>query len=275
MPTWVQFAVFGAAGSLVTAKGSGCDTELSVTSLIHARGLPAAVVAVGFAILARVMGAVTDGGAIAGVLVAFLLMLAGGFAGFIPLLILFLLTVISTRWGYKRKLRLGVAEQKRGRKGSQVLANLGAAAACALPVIWFPELSDLLLIGVAAALAEAAADTVSSEMGQATARGAYMITDFRDVPIGTNGAISVEGTISGCVAACIIAWVSAACGLVDWYWTPVIAFAAIGGMFLDSIMGATWENSGKLGNDSVNFISTIFAADAALIVAMIMQRVRP
>ena len=48
------------------------------------------MVAVGFAILARAMGSVTDGGAMAGVLVAFVLMLAGGFSGFIPLLTLFL-----------------------------------------------------------------------------------------------------------------------------------------------------------------------------------------
>jgi uncharacterized protein (TIGR00297 family) len=219
------------------------------------------------------MGSVTDGGAIAGVLVAFVLMLAAGFSGFIPLLMLFTLTVISTAWGYKRKQRLGVAEHKKGRKASQVLANLGAAALCALPVIWFPALAELLFIAAVAALAEAAADTVSSELGQATARSAYMITDFRDAPIGTNGAVSIEGTISGCVAACIVAWISAVVGFVDWHWTPVITFAAIGGMFLDSIIGATWENSGKLGNDAVNFISTVFAADVALVVALIMQRV--
>ncbi len=124
-----------------------------------------------------------------------------------------------------------------------------------------------------AALAEAAADTVSSELGQATARGAYMITDFRDAPIGTNGAISVEGTISGCVAACIVSWVGAAAGVVDWRWTFVIAFAGIGGMFLDSIIGATWENAGKMGNDAVNFVSTVLAADAALITVMIAERI--
>ncbi len=242
-------------------------------NLIHARALPAAVVAVIFAIVARVMGSVTDGGALAGVLVAFILMVAGGLAGFIPLIVLFLLTAISTGWGYGRKQRLGVAERKRGAKASQVIANLGAAALCALPAIWFPEVRELCLVASAAALAEAAADTVSSEMGQATARTAYMITDFSDAPIGTNGAVSVEGTISGCVAACIISWVSAVVGLVDWHWTPVIALTAIAGMFLDSLMGATWENSGKLPNDAVNFISTVFAADAAFVVTMVMQRV--
>src|SRR5512135_2044264 len=131
------------------------------------------------------MAAVTGRGALAGAVIAFLLLWVAGFAGFVPLLILFLLTVISTRWGYKRKQRLGLAEQNRGRTGSQVIANLGAAATCIVPILWFPELSDILLIGFAAALAEASADTVSSEVGQATARGAYMITTFRDVAIGT------------------------------------------------------------------------------------------
>lgn len=243
-----------------------------VTNLFHERALPAAVVAIGFATLARAMGSVTDGGAMAGALIAFILMVGSGFSGFVPLMVLFLLTVISTRWGYRKKQQLGVAEQKRGRKASQVLANLGAAAACTVPVFWLPQLSDLLLIASIAALAEAAADTVSSELGQATGRGAYLITDFRDVPIGTNGAVSIEGTIAGCVAACIVAWVSGVVGLIEWHWTPVITLAAVGGMFLDSIMGATWENAGRMGNDSVNFVSTVFAADVALIVAMIMQR---
>jgi uncharacterized protein (TIGR00297 family) len=245
-----------------------------VPELIHTRGLPAIVVAISFAILARVIGAVTDGGAMAGVVVAFILMIAVGLAGFIPLLAVFLLTLIATRWGYGRKLRLGVAERRRGRTASQVLANLAPAAMCALPVVWLPELSDLLLAGTVAALCEAAADTVSSEIGQATARGAYLITDFRDVPIGTNGAISVEGTISGCVAAAVISWISASYGIVDWRWTFVVAFAGIGGMFLDSVLGATWENAGKLGNNSVNFVSNVFAADAALLVLMIAERIR-
>jgi len=246
--------------------------KLRVADLIHIRGLSAIVVAISFAVVARVMGAVTDGGAMAGVVVAFILMMAAGLRGFIPLVAVFVLTLVSTRWGYARKQQLGVAERPRGRTASQVLANLGPAAICALPAIWFPELSESLLVGTIAGLAEAAADTVSSEVGQATARSAYLITDFRDVPIGTNGAISIEGTISGCVAACIVSWISASYGVLDWRWTFAVAFAAIGGMFLDSIMGATWENAGKLGNDSVNFVSNVFAADAALLTAVIVMR---
>jgi uncharacterized protein (TIGR00297 family) len=244
-----------------------------VTSLFHARGLPAAVVAIGFAVIARTLGAVTDGGALMGVLVAFVLMLAAGVAGFAPLLTVFVITVLATRLGYARKQQLGVAERGPGRSASQVLANLGATTLCALPVIWFPRLTGILLAGAIAALAEAAADTASSEIGQATARAAYMITDFREAPIGTNGAISVVGTLAGCVAACLVAWVGAFFQVVSWSWTPLIALAGIAGMFVDSVLGATWENSGKMGNDAVNFVSTVFAADLALTVAMVMEKV--
>ncbi|MGO9517951.1 MAG: DUF92 domain-containing protein [Candidatus Korobacteraceae bacterium] len=244
-----------------------------MTSLLHARGLPAAVVAIGFAMLARLMGTVTDGGAMAGVLVAFVLMVSAGFSGLVPLLTLFALTVVSTRIGYARKQRLGVAERRRGRKASQILANLSAAALCALPVVWLPKFSGVLLLAAMAALAEAAADTVSSELGQATASSAYMITNFRPAAIGTNGAISVEGTLSGCIAASIVAWASAFAGIVPWQWTPIVALAGVGGMFLDSVLGATWENSGKMGNDSVNFVSTAFAADLALVAAVVVERV--
>src|SRR5271166_7150099 len=252
-----------------------CDTgAILVTSFLHSTGLPAAlVVALGFALVARGMGSVTDGGALVGVIVAFVLMCSAGLAGFIPLMTVFLLTVITTRWGYERKQRLGVAERRRGRKASQILANLSAAALCALPVVWLPKFSGVLLLAAMAALAEAAADTVSSELGQATANSAYLITDFRPAAIGTHGAISVEGSLSGCVAASIVAWVGAFAGIVPWQWTPIVAIAAVAGMFLDSILGATWENARKMGNDSVNFVSTVFAADLGLVAAMVMERI--
>jgi len=239
-----------------------------VTSLFHTRGLPAAVVAIGFAVIARTLGAVTDGGALVGVVVAFVLMLAAGLAGFLPLLTVFVITVLTTRWGYAHKQQLGVAERGPGRTASQVLANLGAATLCALPAVWFPRFTGMLMIGAMAALAEAAADTASSEIGEASARAAYMITDFREAPIGANGAISVAGTLAGCIAA----WVSAFFEVVSWNWTPLIALAGVAGMVLDSVLGATWERSGKMGNDGVNFVSTVFAADLALTVAKVMHR---
>lgn len=241
-------------------------------NVFHSRGVPAALIALLFAIVARMMGSVTDGGALAGIAVAFLLIVVAGIAGFVPLLTLFLLTLFATRWGRGRKERLGLAERSGGRTGSQVLANLAVSALCATPLLWLPEFREILLTAAMAALAEAAADTVSSEVGQASASDAYLIVGLRSVPIGTNGAISLAGTLSGIVAACVLAWVSAGCGVVAWLSVPVIALAGSAGMMFDSMLGAIFENRGLMGNDAVNFVSTAFAADLALVIGLVMER---
>jgi len=194
--------------------------------------------------------------------------------GFFPLVAVFVLTLLATRWRSERKRNLGVAERRGGRTASQVIANLGAAALCAAAAIGFPRFSEILMVGAMASLAEAAADTVSSEAGQASAKQARMILNFQRAPIGTNGAVSVEGTLAGCMAAFVVAWVSAFFGVVSWLWMPVLAIAGIAGMLFDSILGGTLENRGALGNDSVNFVSTVFAADLALVVVLVMQAVR-
>lgn len=243
-------------------------------SLDHSRVLPAAVVAAGFAVVARLLGAVSDGGALMGLIIALLLMVAAGLGGFLPLLAVFIMTLLATRWRGERKRSLGVAERRGGRSASQVLANLGAAAICAVAVIVFPRQGGILMVGAMAALAEAAADTVSSEAGQAAAKQAHMILDFSPAPIGTNGAVSLEGTLAGCIATCIVAWVSTCFGVVPGRWAAVIAIAGTAGMFLDSILGATFENRGDMGNDSVNFVSTVFAADLALVTVLVMEGLR-
>jgi uncharacterized protein (TIGR00297 family) len=220
------------------------------------------------------VGAVSDGGALVGIVIAFLLMVAAGLGGLLPLLAVLVLTLVATRWRSERKRNMGVAERGSGRSASQVFANLGAAAFCAAADMVFPRYSYILMVGAMAALAEAAADTVSSEIGQAAAREARMILNLQPAPIGTNGAISLEGTFAGCIAAFIVAWVSAFFGVVNGRWALVIAVAGIAGMFFDSVLGATLENRGKMGNDSVNFVSTVFAADMAIIAVMFLEGVR-
>src|ERR1051325_18154 len=158
-------------------------TELTISSASHPIWV-VVLVTVLFALLARTMRGVSFSGAVAGGVVCFVLYASAGGAAFIMLVLLFTLTWAATRLGYQRKQKLGTAEKKEGRTAAQVFANVGAAAACAAAYWW--RGNSLFLLAMCAALAEAAADTVSSEIGQTSSREARLITNLRKVPAGTN-----------------------------------------------------------------------------------------
>src|SRR5579864_9757967 len=223
-----------------------------------------------FAVAARLMRAVTLGGAIAGAIISFVLFVAAGPGAFAALVTVFVLAWITTRLGYARKQRLGTAEAKDGRRTSQVLANLGVAGITGL-LSAVAQWREVALVLAAAALAEAAADTVSSEFGQAVGESATLITTGKQVTAGTDGGITLAGTIAGLVGAFIVAAVCLATKLISLRQAGVVAAAAFLGMLADSLLGATLEQGKILGNDAVNFFSTIVAAAIAFVV---MQALR-
>ena len=193
----------------------------------------------------------------------------------IPVLAVSLLAWIATRLGREQKERLGTAEQRHGRSEYQVAANLGAAAIASSEFAqtwltnthWFtrPHLAPALLFAVGlAALAEAAADTVSSEIGQVFGGQPRMITTFRQVDPGADGAISLAGTLAGIAAAAIVALAGALALGGGWEMFWIACAGGVFGLFFDSLLGATLERRGWLNNDAVNFLSTAGAAGFAL-----------
>jgi uncharacterized protein (TIGR00297 family) len=203
----------------------------------------------------------------------------------VPMLALLIFTSLATRVGRKRKETLGTAEDRRGRGASQVAANLGIAALSSdslaqswmLNQNWLPvanRMPTILLSVGLAALAEAAADTVSSELGQVFGGRPRMITNLRSVEQGTDGALSVTGTLAGVVAAGIVA-AAGTWALRGGF--PMAAVAWAGGVFgllFDSLLGATLERRGWLNNDAVNFLSTASAAAFALVLLALLQTQR-
>ncbi len=198
----------------------------------------------------------------------------------IPVLAVSLLAFAATRAGRRKKERLGTAEARRGRAAAQVAANLGFAALVASePVkIWFlnsrwlplrTHSGTFILAMALAALAEAAADTVSSEIGQVLGGRPRMITSFRTAEPGTDGAVSALGTAAGTVAAAIVA--GAGCWALrgDWRLFTLSCAGAIFGLIFDSLLGATLERRGLLNNDAVNFLSTASAAGFTLLLLSI------
>lgn len=222
----------------------------------------AAAVTIAFAVLARAIRGVSLSGAVAGAVVGFLLYVSAGSGAFLALVTVFSLAWLTTRVGYGRKLRLGTAQKSGGRNAAQVLANLGVAAVCALA--YAASRKPVLVVALAAALGEAAADTVSSELGQAGSDRARLITTWEMVPAGTDGAVTLAGTLAGIVAAGIVSAVCAWSGLISWNWAEVATVAAVLGMIADSFLGAWLQPRGMLNNDWVNLLSTVVAATAAV-----------
>ncbi len=191
----------------------------------------------------------------------------------VPLIALLALSFIATRLGREKKERLGAAERPQGRNASQVAANLGVAAivlsepahSWLANIGCFSQADQALLFAVGlAALAEAAADTASSEIGQVLGDAPRMITTLRKVETGTDGAISLVGTFVGVAAALLVALAGtlALDGGREIFW--VAGAGGLFGLFFDSLLGATLERRGWLNNDAVNFLSTASAAAFAL-----------
>lgn len=238
----------------------------TLADLKHSQALWAALaVTLAFTGLARWVRGVTFSGAIAGAVVCFLLYAGAGPAAFFALVSVFALTWITTRMGYRRKQVLGTAENREGRTGTQVLANLAVSAGCA--ALFVATGNIVFPLAIAAALSEAAADTVSSELGQARNEEARLITTWKSVPAGTDGGVSVAGTLGGVGAATLVSLVCALGGLVSMRQLGIPILAGVLGMIADSYLGALLERRKLLNNDWVNFLGTVTAAAVAIAIA--------
>jgi uncharacterized protein (TIGR00297 family) len=281
--------LIGVVGSLLAGLSVySVRAYLSATSF-SALPIKAVGISLGFALLVRALRAATRGGAICGGMICFLITLwTGSFTesilrtGLTPLILLFVLTFISTRAGRTKKARTGLAESRRGRSAGQVIANLSVSALSVSPLtvnsmswsmpfccvsgtaeVWVAEMVKVMCV---AALVEATADTVSSEIGQAFGGDPVSIAGLRRVEPGTDGAVTLLGSGTGAAAGALVA-IAGGWGMHLSAGATLTAFGAgICGLFFDSLLGATVERRGWIGNDLVNFTSTLFAAILAAVV---------
>lgn len=192
------------------------------------------------------------------------LYIGAGYYGILMAAVLFLLSALATSNKTGIKEALGVAEKNKGqRTAGQVLANAGTAGLMGLLCFFYPTKIELFRLMMAASLASAAADTISSEMGTVYGKRFYNIISFKKDQQGLDGVISLEGTLFGLSASLIIAAVYALSfgWKIDFWW---IILAGTIGNFADSILGATLERKSYLGNNSVNFLNTAIAAVVAM-----------
>jgi uncharacterized protein (TIGR00297 family) len=226
----------------------------------EARVLLGALVNAALAGLAYALRTVDVSGVIGGFFVGFTIWLFLDWKGFLLLLSFFVIGSACTKLGYKRKAAQNLAQEKGGRRGARhAFANAGVATACAL----FAALTDhpvLFALAFAASFATAAADTASSEIGQLLGRRTFLITTLRPVPRGTEGAVSLEGTLAGVAASLVVGGLGALLGLYPWAGVLPIAAAAFVGTTFESVVGAALEKRQLLDNEALNFLNTLVGA---------------
>jgi uncharacterized protein (TIGR00297 family) len=224
----------------------------------------AVVINLAFALVARAARSVSRSGAALGFVLGVLVYLGWGWKSFLVLLAMVLLGSLATRLGYARKAARGVAERAGGaRSWREALANLSPGAFFAVLVITTHHQSAFLIAFVAA-FAEAAGDTVASEIGQWLSPRAYLITTGQAVPAGENGGISLAGTAAGFCASLLVVMLALTLGLTGAGGAAIALTAAVAGNLLDSLLGATLEHRGLVTNGVVNFGATSFAGALAL-----------
>lgn len=195
------------------------------------------------------------------------LYLGAGYYGILLAAVLFLLSALATSQKISVKEALGAAEKNKGqRTAAQVLANVGTAGLLGLLCFFYPIKTDLFRLMMAASLASAAADTISSEMGTVYGKRFYNIINLKRDQQGLDGVISLEGTLFGLAASIIIAivYVLSFGWKID-FWRIILA-GTIGNL-ADSVLGATLERKHYLGNNAVNFLNTIVAAVVAMLLS--------
>lgn len=179
---------------------------------------------------------------------------------------------LVTRVGLQQKQARGLAEGRGGRRGPENVwgsALTGALLALAVPhVTGFGR--TVLLVGFAASFAAKLADTFGSEIGKRWGRHTVLITGLRPVPPGTEGAISLEGTVASLVGSGLMAAVMVLLGMIGgWPAWLLVSGVGLAATLLESLIGATLQSRwGWLSNEMVNGLQTFVAALLAMGLAL-------
>ncbi|MEG3846385.1 TIGR00297 family protein [Microcoleus sp. herbarium19] len=224
-----------------------------------------------------------------------------GWQGYAVVMFYFLVGSGVTRIGKAQKEAEGIAEKRSGARGPEnVWGSALTATLCAVGVLALSILGQTgnilgetghilgetgkmpvpqyviswLLLGYAASFCTKLSDTCASEIGKAYGKRTFLITTLQPVPRGTEGAVSLEGTLAGIVGSIPIALLSWAVGLIDLTGIVFCVVAAFIATNIESVIGATVQSKFEwLTNEVVNFFNTLIGAIAAIVLASIWSAV--
>jgi uncharacterized protein (TIGR00297 family) len=187
---------------------------------------------------------------------------------FLIMLSFFILGSAATKYKFEYKKRIGVEQGQSGARGYRnVFANGIIAAAAAILFGVFQQ--PLFVVMYVGCVATAAADTLASEIG-VTGGIPRLITTFRQVPIGTNGGITLTGETVALLGGFIVSLVAMLLHVITLQMMAICTLAGFVGTNIDSIVGATLENKGFLGNAGTNLLATLGGGIFAVVLYLIL-----
>jgi uncharacterized protein (TIGR00297 family) len=169
----------------------------------------------------------------------------GGLTWTVPLLTFYLLSSVLSKLGKKRKAKFDLVFEKGSqRDAGQVYANGGIA--WILMIIFSLTNDPAVFFAYLGTLAAVQADTWATEIGTMWPNPkAWLITTFREVPVGTSGGVSVPGT-SGAFLGSLFICASSVLMNVGWVVSfgilqslLLIGFSGLLASLVDSFFGAT------------------------------------
>jgi len=192
--------------------------------------------------------------------------------GYAVVMFYFLVGSAVTRIGMAQKEAEGIAEKRSGERGPEnVWGSALTGTICAVASLFVDaSIRELLLLGYVASFATKLSDTTASEVGKAYGKRTFLITTLQPVARGTEGAVSLEGTLAGMIASAAIAFLGWGIGAIDLMgiiWCVIAAFIATN---LESVIGATLQSKWQwLTNEIVNILNTSIGAIAAILLALV------
>jgi uncharacterized protein (TIGR00297 family) len=187
--------------------------------------------------------------------------------GYAVVMFYFLVGSAVTRVGMKQKEAEGIAEKRSGARGPEnVWGSALVAALCALGTLFVQSpLSEFLLLGYVASFSTKLSDTCASEIGKAYGKQTFLITTLQPVARGTEGAVSLEGTLAGILASVAIAFFAWTVGMINLGGVIICLISAFVATNLESLIGATLQSKFNwLTNEVVNIINTLIGAVIAI-----------
>ena len=196
-----------------------------------------------------------------------------GFGGWVPagavVFFFFASSLITRSKKGKRNHSRKIRDDLIRRDGYQVWAN-GFWLAL-FSILWFVTGMHAALVGAITAIATANADTWATEIGMRNPGKTVKITTFREVEPGTDGGVSIKGTMAALAGSTAISLFILFSGLtVPLRFFPVILLVGFLATIFDSILGALFldknvqipvpedfsSEAETFSNSVINWIST-------------------